>query len=178
MKRFSAAQPVTLLVALLLGGCLERQMPPGEERLPDQVIEEFELVETASGRRVFRLEAVRAFVYDADGRVEVHSPRVTFLDDDGSVFSTLEADSGTISPKSQDLVARGHVRIATEEGTSLATDSLTWSNREQVVRTDAPVVVGTPSGRIEGHGLVSDAGLSKVTIKSEVRGSADFQIAP
>jgi hypothetical protein len=56
----------------------------------------------------------------------------------------------------------------------LATDSLSWSNLHRLVRTDADLVIETPKGRIEGEGLVSDAGLNKIDILSPVHGTSDY----
>jgi hypothetical protein len=42
------------------------------------------------------------------------------------------------------------------------------------VRTDADLVIETPRGRIEGKGMVSDAGLTKIDILSPVEGTSDY----
>jgi LPS export ABC transporter protein LptC len=168
-----------VVAGLLLGaGCPEKGGAASEESLPDQVVEDFVLDQTSGGSRVFRLVASRATAFDAEGRVDVLSPRVAFYDEDGTEYSTMVADSGTIFSKTEDLVARGRVQIETRERTRLLTDSLVWSNRERVLRTDAAVFIDSPDGHIAGQGLVSDAGLSKIEIKSEVSGTADYQIGP
>jgi LPS export ABC transporter protein LptC len=167
-----------LALVLVFAACPRRAGTEPQETLPDQVISDFRLVETNAGNPVFELVAERATVYEQMGRVDVLAPRVTFFDENRSPYSTITADSGTIFRKVEDLIARGHVRVETSEGTRLLTDSLVWSNRQRRVQTDAAVVFETPSGRIEGQGLVSDAGLEKVEVRSEVRGTADYDVGP
>jgi LPS export ABC transporter protein LptC len=142
--------------------------------LPSQVIEGFTLHESSSGKRLYTLEAQKAYVYDPAQRVDVTGLRVLFYDDVGGINSTLVADEGSIYSKNEDLVARGHVIVRTSDSTMLATDSLSWSNLGRLVRTDADLVIETPKGRIEGKGLVSDAGLNKIDILSPVHGTSDY----
>ena len=142
--------------------------------LPNQVVEGFTLHESSSGTRLYTLEAQTAHVYDPAQRVDVTGLRVLFYDDAGGINSTLVADEGSIYSKNEDLVARGHVVVRTRDSTVLATDSLAWSNQRRVVRTDADLVIETPKGRVEGKGLVSDAGLTKIDILSPVEGTSDY----
>jgi LPS export ABC transporter protein LptC len=142
--------------------------------LPSQEIDGFTLHESSSGKRLYTLEAQKAYVYDPAQRVDVTGLRVLFYDDVGGINSTLVADEGSIYSKNEDLVARGHVIVRTSDSTMLATDSLSWSNLGRLVRTDADLVIETPKGRIEGKGLVSDAGLNKIDILSPVHGTSDY----
>ena len=161
---------------LLLGVvCREDNTEPGESMLPDQVVEGFTVHESSSGERLYTLRADTACVYDDRGYVDVVRPRVTFYDEHGAVHALLEADEGTIRSKSNDLVARGHLVVRTADSTLLYTDSLVWNNDTRLVRTDAPVHIETPKGEIDGVGLMSDAGLSRIEIMSEVRGESGFR---
>ena len=163
---------LTLLCALL--ACEDRPVCGPNPVLPNQVVEAFTLHESSSGKRLYTLEAQRAYVYDPAQRVDVTGLRVLFYDEVGGVSSTLVADEGSIYSKNEDLVARGHVIVRTSDSTMLATDSLAWSNQRRVVRTDAALVIETPKGRIEGRGLVSDAGLTKIDVLSPVQGTSDY----
>lgn len=159
---------------LIAAGCRgEPPVEPGGE-LPNQVIEMFALHETNSAGQLYMLEAETAYVHDSDQRVEVVRPQVTFYNEEGGVHSVLIADRGTIQSRTEDLVARGNVTVRTEDGTLLRTDSLVWSNGPRIVHTDAPVDISSRDGEIHGQGLVSDAGLSRIQIKSEVRGTSSY----
>jgi len=168
------AKMALFLVVLVVAGCREKVVTGPEQSLPNQVVDSFVLHESNSGQKLYMMEAERAYVYDGDQRVDVVKPSVTFYDENGAVHSHLFADAGTIYSRNEDLVARGNVVVRTEDGTSLATDSLCWSNVQRIVRTDAPVEISTPKGVIRGQGLISDAGLNKIQIQSEVRGTSDY----
>jgi LPS export ABC transporter protein LptC len=142
--------------------------------LPNQEIEAFTLHESSSGKLVYTLEAQKAYVYDPAQRIDVTGLRVLFYDEVGGINSTLVADEGSIYSQNEDLVARGHVIVRTSDSTVLTTDSLAWSNQRRLVRTDADLVIETPKGRVQGKGLVSDAGLTKIDILSPVQGTSDY----
>ena len=171
---FDIRHSTFLLLALLLASCKEEQVCGPNPVLPNQVIEVFTLHESSSGKRLYTLEAQEAYVYDPAQRVDVTGLRVLFYDEVGGISSTLVADEGSIYSKNEDLVARGNVIVRTADSTRLNTDSLAWSNQRRLVRTDADLVIETPKGRIEGKGLVSDAGLTKIDILSPVQGTSDY----
>ena len=171
-ERAAGCMMVTLFCALL--ACNDKPVCGPNPVLPNQVVEAFTLHESSSGKRLYTLEAQKAYVYDPAERVDVTGVRVLFYDEVGGVNSTLVADEGSIYSKNEDLVARGHVIVRTSDSTMLVTDSLSWSNLRRLVRTDADLVIETPKGRIEGKGLVSDAGLTKIDILSPVQGTSDY----
>ena len=172
-ERTAGCTLLALLCALL--ACNDKPVCGPNPVLPNQVVEAFSLHESSSGRRLYTLEAQKAYVYDPAQRVDVTGLRVLFYDETGGVNSTLVADEGSIYSKNEDLVARGHVIVRTADSTKLQTDSLAWSNQRQLVRTDADLVIETPKGRIEGRGLVSDAGLTKIDILSPVKGTSAYE---
>jgi len=161
-------------VFLVLLACNDKPVCGPNPVLPNQTVEALTLHESSSGKRLYTLEAQKAYVYDPAQRVDVTGVRVLFYDEVGRVSSTLVADEGSIYSRNEDLVARGHVVVRTADSTKLETDSLAWSNQRQLVRTDADLVIVTPKGRIEGKGLVSDAGLNKIEILSPVKGTSDY----
>ena len=142
--------------------------------LPSQIIEALTLNESSSGKRLYTLEAQKAYVYDPVQRIDVTGVRVLFYDEVGGINSTLIADEGSIYSQNEDLVAHGHVVVRTSDSTMLSTDSLAWDNARRLVKTDADVVIETPKGRVAGKGLVSDAGLNKIDIESPVQGTSDY----
>jgi LPS export ABC transporter protein LptC len=159
---------------LVLLACSDKPVCGPNPVLPNQEIDAFTLHESSSGKRLYTLEAQKAYVYDPVQRIDVTGLRVLFYDEVGGINSTLVADEGSIYSQNEDLVARGHVVVRTSDSTLLETDSLAWSNKRRLVRTDADLVIETPKGRIEGKGLVSDAGLNKIDILSPVQGTSDY----
>jgi LPS export ABC transporter protein LptC len=161
-------------VFLMVLSCNDKPVCGPNPVLPNQIVEALTLNESSSGKRLYTLEAQKAYVYDPAQRIDVTGLRVLFYDEAGGVGSTLVADEGSIYSRNEDLVARGHVVVRTSDSTKLETDSLAWSNQRRLVRTDADLVIETPKGRIVGRGLVSDAGLNKIDILSPVHGTSDY----
>ena len=172
-RALAAGRALIILFCTLLA-CEEKPVCGPNPSLPNQEIDSFTLHESSSGRRLYTLEAQKAYVYDPAQRIDVTGLRVLFYDEVGGINSTLVADAGSIYSQNEDLVARGHVIVRTSDSTELETDSLAWSNQRRLVRTDADLVIETPKGRIEGKGLVSDAGLNKIDILSPVQGTSDY----
>jgi LPS export ABC transporter protein LptC len=139
--------------------------------LPDAITLNFQMEESFSGERLYRLFAEKA-VFDEDkGVIQVSRVRIFFFSE-GKIISSLTADEGRVFIRSSDLVAEGMVRIATEDSIYIMTDSILWNNRTQTIETDARVKIISPSAEIEGEGLVSDASLSNIRIKSRVKGES------
>lgn len=161
-----------VFVAML--ACNDKPVCGPNPVLPNQEIDAFTLHESSSGKRLYTLEAQKAYVYDPAQRVDVSGLRVLFYDEVGGITSTLVSDEGSIYSRNEDLVARGHVIVRTSDSTLLETDSLAWSNQRRLVRTDADLAIETPKGRVVGKGLVSDAGLTKIDILSPVQGTSDY----
>ncbi|MFO7675399.1 MAG: LPS export ABC transporter periplasmic protein LptC [bacterium] len=178
LGRVHRAAGAGLALAVLATACREPAPAADSGDRPDQVIEGFTMHESSSGERLYTLAADTAQVFDREGRVEVSRPRVTFYDQARAVRAVLVADEGTLQSRSNDLVARGNVEVRTADSTLLATDSLSWNNETRLVRTDAAVAILTPRGEVRGQGLVSDAGLERIEIQSEVTGSADYRFEP
>lgn len=177
--RTSTAECVWCLLfvfLVLLGlGCPESRTGLDSGVRPSQIVEEFVLHESASGERLYTLRAETAYVYDAEQRVDVVAPRVSFYEAGRTIHALLTADRGVVYSQTEDLVAHGHVVVVTEDSTRLWTDSLLWNNRTKLITTDAPVEIQTPKGRVTGVGLVADAGLTKIEIQSAVQGSSSYR---
>ncbi|MEO0004566.1 MAG: LPS export ABC transporter periplasmic protein LptC [candidate division WOR-3 bacterium] len=159
---------------LLLPGCRQERVAFSPDVLPSQVILDLTLDESMSGRRLWTLYASRAVVWEKDNRIDVDTIKIVFYDENGAPYSQLNADCGRVFTRTEDLVARGNVRVTTSDSTTLLTDSLAWDNSRRIVHTDADITIRTLKGTIWGKGLVSDASLERIEIKSEVRGSADY----
>uniref|UniRef100_A0A7C3UZT1 LPS export ABC transporter periplasmic protein LptC n=1 Tax=candidate division WOR-3 bacterium TaxID=2052148 RepID=A0A7C3UZT1_UNCW3 len=161
-----------LLFSILFVLCCKRGKEGKQEvSLPDAITLNFQMEESFSGERLYRLFAEKAVFYEEEGVIQVSGVRIFFFSE-GKIVSSLTTDEGRVFIRTSDLVARGMVRIATEDSIYLMTDSLSWNNRRQRIETDAWVKIISPSAEIEGEGLVSDASLSKITIKSRVKGES------
>jgi len=179
VKFFSATCCKVLYLSLLLfGGCKEEDGGFESYKLPNQVVRDFELDESVSGRRLYRLSARLATVWEDESRIDVETLEVIFYGYDEQPYSRLVADAGTVWIRGEDLVARGHVFVITGDSMTLRTDSLAWSNSRRLIHTQAGIVIETSQGQIAGTGLVADAQLNKIEILSEVHGSSNYEFEP
>jgi len=166
---------VVTFVLIILISCRESEPKVGSENIPSQIVEGFRLTESVSGKKLYQLQAVKAYLYESSNKIDVTEPKIIFFDDSGREFSNLVARSGSVNNKSSDLIARNEVIVQTQDSTYLYTDSLVWLNSRQIVTTDAWVTINSKQGNIEGQGLISDAGLKKIEIKSAVKGKSNYQ---
>lgn len=166
---------IILFVLIIFIACRESEPKAGSENVPSQIVEGFRLMESVSGKKLYQLQALKAYIYEASNKIDVTEPKIIFFDDAGKEFSTLVAHSGSVNNKSSDLIARNEVIVQTQDSTYLYTDSLVWLNSRQIVTTDAWVTINSKQGNIEGQGLISDAGLKKIEIKSAVKGKSNYK---
>lgn len=144
--------------------------------LPDQIVDNFQMEESASGKERYFVAGKRAFYYNRSNRIVVLAPEIEFYDPQKEVTAHVVCDSGVVSNQSGDLVAYANVVVTTEDGTELRTDSLVWFNNRAKIETDAFVHITSPDGTIEGKGLISDANLDRIEIKEEVTGKTKFSV--
>jgi len=144
--------------------------------LPDQIVDNFQMEETQSGKQLYALNGNRAFYYNKSARIVVMDPEIEFYNPDKVVVAHVVCDSGVVLKNTGDLYAYGKVVVLTEDSTELRTDSLVWFNRRAQIETDAPVHITSTEGTIDGKGLISDANLDKIVIKEEVSGTTKFSV--
>ena len=154
----------------------EEQKNVAEQELPSQIVDNFQMQESKSGKELYFLQGRRAFYYDKRSEIVVVNPHITFYGPRKEVTSVVVCDSGIISNKTGDLVAYGNVVVTTADSTVLRTDSLAWFNRRAKIETDAEVTIASGEGTIRGKGLVSDANLNRIEIKEEVEGTTPFSV--
>jgi len=165
------------VAALLVISCADEERDDVKtEELPSQIIDNFQMHESKSGKTLYFLQGHRAFYYDKRNEIVVLQPHITFYDSQKQVNSEVVCDSGIINNRTSDLVAHGHVVVITADSTILRTDSLAWFNRRAKIETDAYVEIISGEGTVKGKGLVSDADLNRIEIKEEVKGTTPFSI--
>ena len=134
---------------------------------PAQEMKKVYIVETLWGEKSWELWADR--LEERSDTTWVFELSIGFYSDRKQV-STLFADSGVVF-KNKDLKAFGRVRVETDEGSVLTTETLRWDNEERLIETDDPVTIEKGGKVIRGMGLVSDPNLEHITIRGEIEGS-------
>jgi len=168
------AGSVLIALACVLGlqGCHQRKAPaPGASNLalPDQEARDFSLTETSEGKKNWTLWASYAAMYNAKNLVDAKTIRIEFFDSKGKRYSKLTADQGLVDQRTNNLEAVGNVRIVTETGVHMETDSLHWINNTQKIVSESFVKVTRNQDVVTGYGFESDPNLDHFHLKREVR---------
>ncbi len=159
-------------LAILSLGCQSRTAPiPGvsNARLPDQEARDFTLTETSEGKKNWTLWASYAAMYNEQNLVDAKTIQIEFFDSKAKRYSTLVADRGLVDQRTNNLTALGRVRIVTESGVRMETDSLRWLNQSQKIVSDAFVRVTRKEDIVTGYGFESDPNLDHFHLKRAVR---------
>ena len=167
------ALPVAVLGLLLASaGCHRRTAPVAtseELRIPDQEARDFTLTESAAGKKNWTLRAVYAAMFNREHKVDAKTVTIDFFDQEGAHYSTLTADQGEIDQMTNDLEARGDVRVTTKNGVAMETDSLRFFNRTGKIVSEGFVRVTRQGDVLTGYGFESDATLEHFKLRHEVR---------
>jgi LPS export ABC transporter protein LptC len=170
---------MTMLFPALLAFCCAcsgpEQTDAGTEAeqldLPEQVIVKSETYLTESGRRTSVITSDTAKVYQGRDITLLYRVELNFYDSSGASILTLTADSGRVTKNSSVFEATGDVRVRTEDGKRLETDSLRWDATTGKVTTEGYVEAYRGEDKISGWGLETDQSLENVIIKRNSKGS-------
>jgi len=164
----------TVLLAACLAGCDESskvtpstvQAPPTGADKPSQISYGTSMNFSAEGTLRAILHAGRVQTYDQKRYTWLDSGvKVDFFNRDGKHSSTLTSKTAKVVQTSNDMSAYGNVHIVSDSGTIVDTDSLLWNNRDQMLRSDAPVKIVEKNGRTtNGIGFESDQSLEHYRI--------------
>jgi LPS export ABC transporter protein LptC len=144
-----------------------------EQRIPDQEARDFTLTESSAGTKNWTLRADYAAMYNREHLVDATRVHIDFFDDEGTMTSTLVADRGEVDQRTNDLRAHGNVRITTDDGVIMETDSLRFVNKTGRILSDGFVRVTRRGDVLTGYGFESDATLDHFRLRRQVR--ADVQ---
>lgn len=159
-----------ILVAALLPGCGESGpggTPPATDG-PSSVLSGLTLRETEDGRLRWILAADSSETWEQPNQTLVKRLHIDFYDPAGDVTSVLTSDEGLVLRSTNDLTARGNVRLVSRDGDTLTTERLDWNNMAGRLSTDQPFRLAGADGAMRGVGFESDPGLKNYTTK-EVR---------
>jgi len=96
--------------------------------------------------------------------------KVVFFNPSGDTSSILLAERGWYVEKTGNVGAFGNVRVFSEKGDSLFTDTLMYNDSTRMIKSPSRVIIFRHGEKIEGNGLVSDVGFKDVTIGGRVIG--------
>ena len=138
-----------------------------EESLSSFVLSNYE-----GSRLKWKLTAENAKISDT---TVIHQLKLEFFDEDLQPSSKLEADSGYIFHKTNDLKAMGHIVVRSKDSVMLWTDELNWSEEKQKIFTEKEVKYSKDKEDYRGKGLEADPSLKHIIIKEKFSGKGDFE---
>ncbi len=158
----------SLVLALLLAAACRRgepssDAPEAKATPPDQIIASFAMDSYAKGAREWVLESPKAFVYEADKRVDVDRPHIRFYRNE-KPGSVVEAGRGRLHTDSRDLEAWNGVVMVSTEGARLESPSMDYKSAQDLVVSTAPVVVTRGSSVIRGVGWEAKPDMSHMVV--------------
>jgi len=119
------------------------------------------------GVRQWTLYAKGARYDEPNNQVTLFDVRLEFYRPKGDTIH-LKGDQGEYDQKNQVVTLRGNVVGRTQDGMTLVTEVLHYSENQQVVFTDAVVNMKGPRFDVTGKGMVVVVPQNKMTLKSQV----------
>jgi len=87
---------------------------------------------------------------------------------DGGVYR-MQGDQGELGTESRDMSITGHVILDSDRGDRVKVDTLNYSNKERVIRTDSAVVHENDRIELRGKGMVLSLTKREFKLLSNVR---------
>ena len=161
------------LIALLAPGCSTREHTEVTEApggsLPEQVSRGFALTQTRQGQVQWELKAATGEIFEGGDVVDLTDLHVDFFDSTGAKEGTLTAKHGKIRQKENKMDVDGDVVLVSEDGSTLKTTHLVWSDDENRITTDAFVEIVRATSTLTGYGLVATPDLTMAEVQREVK---------
>lgn len=159
-KRIVLTGFAALLACCVMVGCADVddnvRMAEDDVRhsYPTQEFSDVEMIHTSEGKDVFRLRAPVLERYDFLDKAVLY-PRVEIdFFNDGSVSSTINADTGVVLNEGNELVAIGNVVVTTDTGMTVFSPELRWTRFDHMIRSDTTVILVSEEGdTLRGVGL-------------------------
>ncbi len=115
-----------------------------QQAFPDQESWNAKVLITRNGKTVGVLKAGHVQKFSKKNITLLgDSIKVDFYDEQGHHKSVLTALGGKVNDVNQDMEAYGHVKVVSDSGLTLYTDTLKWDNRQQKIYSDVPIMLTT-----------------------------------
>ncbi len=158
---------LAMTTIFILSSCTSNEIKPNTaplastDDLPSQISAHTRMSFSSGGkiRAVMNAKGVRTFEQKRYTLLD-SSVHVDFFDRDANHSSVLTSRRAFIDDNTKNMTAYDSVRVLSDSGTLVETDSLLWDNATHKLRSDAFVRITEKTGRItRGHGFESDQDL-------------------
>jgi len=163
-----------LLIIMTIAGFLYRWMGKGGSSfnipkiVPDLKIEGVHLTRVVAGKTEWELRAISADFFKEKGVTSLEAPKVIFFGKDGKKIE-ITGRKGEVFNNTNDVALLGDVKIISEAGYTLQSDSLRYFSEKKIVATESKVNLKGSKMEIEGVGMEADIGRDRVVIKKSVK---------
>jgi LPS export ABC transporter protein LptC len=147
---------------------------PGEE--PGYSAKNAVVIETGDdGRPMYTLLADRVRQHPNDNRVQLDSPRLTFVASDGNTWHA-KSRSGQIREDGAKVEMFGDVHVngllpGADAPAVIDTSILSFDTKQELVTTHAPVSLDWNGRKLSGTGLIAKLPDHQITLESRIHGS-------
>ncbi|WP_210416350.1 LPS export ABC transporter periplasmic protein LptC [Leptospira idonii] len=118
---------------------------------------------TKEGQLEWKLMGKESYIFPKDNRTIVYGFEF-YQYENGKFKSYLSGERGEINHASEAVVLQGGVKLRTDEGRTLTSETLNYNLSEKTLSTDDDVTIFSDGTTIRGKGLRADKGLNKYTI--------------
>lgn len=159
--------------AMLLLSCQNREISEEpvdivkEQQLPSVDAVDFELTNSISGQKKYKLTTPRLLIFDSKDKAYKECPEgfhIVRFNDAQQISSQLSANYGKQFEKEELWEAEGNVILVNEQGDTLKTEHLVWNQKEEMIYSDKFVRIIRDNQVITGIGLEADQELKKYKI--------------
>jgi LPS export ABC transporter protein LptC len=165
LRRTNVLLTMTLMTAFI--SCSSNEVKPTTaaltiaDNLPTQTSHHTKMSFSSEGKVRAVLNAIGVRVFEQKRYTMLDSSvHLDFFDKETKHSSVLTSRRALIDDNSKDMTAYDSVKILSDSGTLVETDSLVWDNGTHKLHSDAFVRITEKTGRItRGHGFESDQDL-------------------
>ncbi|TGL37451.1 LPS export ABC transporter periplasmic protein LptC [Leptospira perdikensis] len=116
-----------------------------------------------SGELEWKLKGAESYIFPKENKTIVYGFEFKQLEK-GNVTSAMTGDRGEINHSTKTVVLSGKVRLKTNDGKYIESESLTYNLDEKTLSSEDDVLVYSDGTTIRGKGLRADKSLNKFTI--------------
>ena len=175
MKRSLTGASVVLFAVMAFFSCRHKETieildSVDFDQEPDLVMTDFEYSSTTGNQKNWDLDCREAEKFDSLKKFLFKDLHFR-LYEGKAVHAVLTAKFGSANYGERDMTAQSNVKVVFDDGTILRTQTLTWDDAREVLRTEDFVRIVKPDGdQITGYGLTMDKNADEIVIKHRVKG--------
>ena len=137
----------------------------------DGSIQEFTFTQTKRGTVQWEVHAKHARLFQGENRAVLDDVQVTLYGDTGKQLS-LHGDEGTLDTAKKDFLLSNRsvpIAVETNDGYTIYTNHLVWSEGQREIRTNDPVVIKGQGMEINGRGLLGKLDSEEFQVLDDVQ---------